>query len=285
MNPSILDRLFVFFLQLLPQHLLSRGIYMLTRWDWPPFKNAAIRVFVRLFKVEMGEAATPWPEDYPTFNAFFTRALREGARPLCAQGELACPADGRLSAFGAISHGQLVQAKGMDYDLGALLGGDTALAERFTDGAFATVYLSPRDYHRVHMPLSGRLLETLHVPGRLFSVNAATARTLPRLFTRNERLVTLFETEAGPMAVILVGAIFVGCMDTVWAGTLAPTDLRIGRWPKWAGEVQLEKGAEMGRFNMGSTVILLFAKDAIRWRDGLKEGQVLRMGEGLGSLG
>lgn len=284
MTPSIFDRAFVIVLQLLPQHLLSRGIYMLTRWDWAPFKNAFIRLFIRLFKVQMQEASTPWPEDYPTFNAFFTRALRDGTRPLCATGEIACPADGRLSAYGQIHHGRLIQAKGMDYSLAELLGGDTALAERFADGAFATIYLSPRDYHRVHMPLTGTLQETIHVPGRLFSVNAATARTLPRLFSRNERLVTLFDTEIGPMAVILVGAIFVGCMDTVWAGTLAPVDLRISRWPEAARELQLEQGAEMGRFNMGSTVILLFAKDAIRWADGLAEGQKVRMGESLGRV-
>lgn len=284
MTPSLFDRLFVFILKLLPQHLLSRGIYMLTRWDWPPFKNAFIRVFIRLFKVEMQEAATPWPEDYPTFNAFFTRALQDGARPLCGDGEIACPADGRLSAFGDIRHGQLLQAKGMDYSLEELLGGDKKLAERFADGAFATVYLSPRDYHRVHIPLTGTLQETIHVPGRLFSVNAATARTLPRLFSRNERVVTIFEAEAGPMAVILVGAIFVGCMDTVWAGTIAPADVRLSRWPEKSEHVQLEKGAEMGRFNMGSTVILLFAKDALEWGQGLKEGQKVRMGEALGAL-
>jgi phosphatidylserine decarboxylase len=283
MTPSLFDRLFVFILKLLPQHLLSRGIYMLTRWDWPPFKNAFIRLFIRLFKVEMQEAATPWPEDYPTFNAFFTRTLRQGARPICEDGQLACPADGRLSAFGDIRHGQLLQAKGMDYSLEELLGGDKGLAERFTDGSFATVYLSPKDYHRVHMPLSGSLQETLHVPGRLFSVNAATARTLPRLFSRNERVVTVFETEIGPMAVILVGAIFVGCMDTVWAGTLAPADLRISRWPEPEQKVQLARGEEMGRFNMGSTVILLFAKDALDWGQDLREGQKVRMGEALGT--
>ncbi|MEO5341777.1 MAG: archaetidylserine decarboxylase [Gammaproteobacteria bacterium SHHR-1] len=281
----MVDRLFVLLLQLLPHHLLSRLVWMISRWRWAPFKDWAIRRFIPLFQVDMGQAQSPYPVDYVDFNAFFTRALRPDARPICAEGQLACPADGQLSAFGAIQGDSLLQAKGMDYSLAELLGGDADLAERFRGGQFATIYLSPGDYHRVHMPLSGQLQEMIHIPGRLFSVSPRTARTLPRLFSRNERLVCLFDTEVGPMALILVGAIFVGCMDTVWAGTVAPADLRISRWPYAtpATQIQLQRGAEMGRFNLGSTVILLMPEDALSWRDDLNQGQALRMGEGLGS--
>ncbi|MBF0255624.1 MAG: phosphatidylserine decarboxylase [Gammaproteobacteria bacterium] len=282
----MLDRLFVLLLQLLPHHLLSRAVWYLTRWRWAPFKNRAIRGFIKAFDVEMAQAQSAYAVDYADFNAFFPRSLRPGARPLCAEGQLASPADGKISAIGRIEQDSILQAKGMDYSLRELLGGDAALAEGFRDGHFATIYLSPRDYHRVHMPLSGQLREMIHIPGRLFSVNGRTARTLPRLFSRNERLVCLFDTQAGPMAVILVGAIFVGCMDTVWAGTVAPTDLRNSRWRYGEVEsgVQLERGAEMGRFNMGSTVILLLPKGALSWQDHLREGSEIRMGEGLGQL-
>lgn len=284
--PALLDRLFVLLLRLLPHHLLSRLVYHLTRWEWPAFKDFAIRRFRALFRVDPRQAKFPYPVDYPSFNAFFTRELREGSRPLCNPGLIACPADGRISAFGAIDQDGILQAKGMHYSPRELLGGDPGLAELFQGGGFATIYLSPRDYHRVHMPLAGRLTRMIHVPGRLFSVNAATARTLPRLFTRNERLVCLFDTELGPMALILVGAIFVGCMDTVWAGTVAPADLRATDW-RYGGQapaVSLEKGAEMGRFNMGSTVILLFGKDALTWDPGLRAGQPVLMGQGLASF-
>jgi phosphatidylserine decarboxylase len=289
MNPSLvrlIDRLFVLLLQLLPHHLLSRLVWLLTRWRWAPFKDWAIPRFIRLFDVDMSPARTPYAVDYADFNAFFTRALREGARPICGEGLLACPADGQISALGSIRGDGILQAKGMDYSLQDLLGGDAALAAQFHDGQFATIYLSPRDYHRVHMPLSGQLREMIHVPGRLFSVNARTARTLPRLFSRNERLVCLFDTQVGPMAVILVGAIFVGCMDTVWAGTVAPADLRNSRWRYGEVEpsIQLEQGEEMGRFNMGSTVILLLGKDALSWQEHLREGSQVRMGEAFARL-
>lgn len=286
MNHDLADRLFVLLLQLLPHHLLSRGMRWLTRCEWAPLKDWAIRRFVRLFRIDLDQAAEPDPGAYPSINAFFTRALGPDARPLCGAGMVAMPADGRINAFGAIDQGRLIQAKGMDYSLTDLVGGDPEIARLFQGGAFATIYLSPRDYHRVHMPLGGTLRQMIHVPGRLFSVNAATARTLPRLFTRNERVVCLFDTEAGPMAVILVGAIFVGCMDTVWAGTVAPADLRVNTWRySQAGqEIKLDKGAEMGRFNMGSTVILLFGKDALAWDERIKEGLEVRMGEALGGL-
>ncbi|MBU0500718.1 MAG: phosphatidylserine decarboxylase [Gammaproteobacteria bacterium] len=286
MNNPLADRLFVLLLQLLPHHLLSRGMRWLTRCEWAPLKDWVIRRFIRLFRIDLEQAAEPDPSAYPSINAFFTRTLKADARPLCAEGQVALPADGKISAFGTINQGRLIQAKGMDYSLADLVGGDPAIARLFEDGTFATIYLSPRDYHRVHMPLSGKLRQMSHVPGRLFSVNAATARTLPRLFTRNERVVCLFDTEAGPMAVILVGAIFVGCMDTLWAGTIAPADLRTSSWHYGGAEqaVTLEKGAEMGRFNMGSTVILLFGKDALAWHERIEVGLEVRMGEALGSL-
>jgi phosphatidylserine decarboxylase len=286
MNNTLLDRAFVLLLHLLPHHLLSRAIYYLTRCQWRPFKNRAIQAFIRLFKVDMGQARLGYAVDYASFNAFFTRELRRDARPLCGAGQLACPADGQLSAHGSIHADRMLQAKGMDYALQDLLGGDAHLAERFSDGQFATIYLSPRDYHRVHMPLDGRLRQMIHLPGRLFSVNAATARTLPRLFTRNERVLCLFDTDHGPMAIILVGAIFVGCMDTVWSGTVAPLGLRQDRWHYAAHppEVTLAQGEEMGRFNMGSTVIMLFGKDVLDWQNQLHDNRPVRMGEALAQL-
>lgn len=286
MNQSLFDRLFVLLLQILPHHLLSRLVMRLTRWEWEPFKNLAIRKFIRLFRVDMSQAQEQSPEAYPNFNAFFTRSLTANARPLCGEEQLAIPADGKISAFGAIEQDRIIQAKGMDYSLLELIGNDKEMAKIFMDGDFATIYLSPRDYHRVHMPLGGKLLRMHHVPGRLFSVNAATARTLPRLFTRNERVVCLFDTEIGPMAVILVGAIFVGAMDTVWAGTVAPADLRVSSWNyvEEGRKINLAKGEEMGRFNMGSTVILLLPKNTVEWDKRIKEGLGVQMGETLANL-
>ena len=286
MNQSFTDRLFVLLLQILPHHLLSRLMMWLTRWDWEPLKNWAIRKFIRLFRVDMSQAQEQNPEAFPSFNAFFTRALKADARPICGAQQLAVPADGKISAFGSIEQNRIIQAKGMDYSLLELVGNDREMSKLFQDGHFATIYLSPRDYHRIHMPYSGKLLRMHHVPGRLFSVNAATARTLPRLFTRNERVVSLFDTEAGPMAVILVGAIFVGAMDTVWEGTVAPADLRVSSWHYIENHrtVELLKGGEMGRFNMGSTVIVLFPKDTLTWDEKIKEGATVKMGESLARL-
>jgi len=285
-NQSIADRLFVLLLQILPHHLLSRLMLWLTRWQWAPFKNWFIRKFIRLFRVDMSQAKEQNPENFSCFNDFFTRELTEDARPICEKGKLASPADGAISAFGDINHDSIIQAKGMDYSLLDLVGGDKEMAELFNDGSFATIYLSPRDYHRVHMPLAGQLTRMHHVPGRLFSVNNATARTLPRLFTRNERVVCLFDTDNGPMAMILVGAIFVGAMDTVWAGTITPADLRVTSWDYSDREtrVKLDKGEEMGRFNMGSTVILLYPKGNVEWEESLMDGTVVRMGKPLGTI-
>jgi phosphatidylserine decarboxylase len=285
-DPSLrpAERLFVAVQHLLPQHLLSALMYRVARWRWRPFKDALIGWFVRHFRVDMSLAAEPDPRAYATFNAFFTRALRPGVRLLAPDpGALLCPADGALSQIGLIRDGALLQAKGHSYTALDLLGGDAQAAAAFAGGAFATIYLSPRDYHRVHMPVEGVLRAMTQVSGRLFSVNAVTARGVPRLFARNERVICLFDTPVGPMALILVGAIFVGCMETVWAGQVAPP-LRGGPRPDAAGPVRLGRGEEMGRFNMGSTVILLLPPGAVAWDSGLKPGDPLRMGQALGEL-
>lgn len=287
MSPSDLtlgERLFVALQRVLPQHALSALMYRLTRWTWRPFKNTLINGFVAHFRVDMGQAVERDPTAYPSFNAFFTRALRPDARPLAPAPALLCPADGAMSRCGTIQRGSLIQAKGHSFTVRDLLGGDAATAARFEGGAFATIYLSPRDYHRVHMPLGGTLTAMRHIPGRLFSVNAVTARAVPGLFARNERVVCLFETDAGPLALILVGAIFVGSMETVWAGQVTPAPR--GAAPKNTPETQvrLERGAEMGRFNMGSTVILLLPPGVLTWDPALKPGSTLRMGQALGDL-
>lgn len=277
------ERLFVAVQHLLPQHLLSALMYRVARWRWRPFKDALIGWFVGHFRVDMSLAAEPDPKAYPSFNAFFTRALRPDARPLAAESAaLLCPADGALSQMGEVRDGALFQAKGHSYTALDLLGGDARAAASFAGGTFATIYLSPRDYHRVHMPLEGVLTTMTHIPGRLFSVNAATARAVPGLFARNERVVCLFETTVGPVAVILIGAIFVGSIETVWAGQVTP--LPRGGYRPAVGPVHLGLGEEMGRFNMGSTVILLLPPGAVDLDPGLKPGDPLRMGQALGRL-
>jgi phosphatidylserine decarboxylase len=224
------------------------------------FTTLVIRWFVRRYGVNMAEAAQPDVASYPTFNEFFTRALKPGARPL-ADAPLICPVDGAISQFGAIAGDQIFQAKGHHYSTTALVGGDTALAARFQDGAFATLYLSPKDYHRIHMPCDGRLVRMIHVPGALFSVNPATARGVPGLFARNERVVCVFESTRGPFVLALVGATIVGSMATVWHGVVNPP--RVGELREWRYDDQtiaFRQGEEMGRFLLGSTVVLLFPK-------------------------
>jgi phosphatidylserine decarboxylase len=277
--------LFIVFQYLIPQHLLSRLVGRIAASELPWIKNPFIDWFSRRYGIDMSEAADPEPRNYPSFNAFFTRALKPGARPIDA--DPACvvsPADGAISQLGRIEAGRIFQAKGQSYTAAELLG-DAQMAALFDEGNFATVYLSPRDYHRVHMPAAGRLLRTLYVPGDLFSVNQTTAENVPRLFARNERLVCLFETEFGPMALVLVGALIVAGIDTVWSGQVAPPPRAIvsDDFTRAPAAVQLEKGAEMGRFKLGSTAIVLFPKDAVRWRDDLAANSPLRMGEQLGT--
>ncbi len=285
---GFLGQLFILLQYLLPHHLLSQVMYWITRSEWRPLKDFAIRKAIQLYKVDMQEAADPDPGNYRSFNDFFTRSLRADARPLAAEkNAVISPVDGTVSQAGKIEDGRIFQAKGHDYTLHELLGGDPKWSTAFEDGSFATIYLSPRDYHRIHIPLAGTLKKMIHVPGRLFSVSPATTRAIPRLFARNERVVSLFETEAGPMAVIMVGAIFVASMDTVWAGTVTPRRRQVQQWDygrKSTAETKLRKGAEMGRFNMGSTVILLFGKDAVEWSGQLVPDNVVRMGQSIAAI-
>jgi phosphatidylserine decarboxylase len=283
---GVADYLFAGLLYLLPHHLLSRIIFRITRIRRDVIKNAMIRSFVSVYKVDMSEAETADPTAYPTFNSFFTRSLKTGARIISGGAEdIAGPADGRLSQAGTIRNGRIFQAKGRDYSLEELLGGNPEWCERFRDGQFATIYLSPRDYHRVHAPVAGRLVQMTYVPGRLFSVSPSTTRVVPRLFSRNERVVCFFDTAAGPMAVILVGAIFVASVDTVWAGNITPSPHHALRhWHYGDQDVVLSRGQELGRFNMGSTVILLFARDRTNWIDTLAPEAHLRMGQCIGHL-
>ncbi|MCB1763349.1 MAG: phosphatidylserine decarboxylase [Gammaproteobacteria bacterium] len=285
---TLSDRLFALLLFLLPHHLLSSLMYALSRSEWLPLKRLLIRSVIRLYRVEMEIAQETDPEKYPSFNAFFTRALKPETRPIAsARTAIVAPVDGAVSQAQSIENGMLFQAKGQHYALEELLGGERRWAKRFEQGSFVTIYLSPRDYHRIHMPFAGRLQKMIHVPGRLFSVNNACARVIPRLFSRNERVVNLFETEAGPMAVIMIGAIFVASMDTVWSGCVAPRSRSVTDWV-YSGErpdsIALDKGMEMGRFNMGSTVIILFGKDAVRWNPRLQPGATVHMGEEIGTL-
>ncbi|MBL8251668.1 MAG: phosphatidylserine decarboxylase [Candidatus Competibacter sp.] len=274
----------------LPQRLLTRLTHRVTRARTPWLKNFLIRAFARHFQVNLNEALEPDPGAYPDFNAFFTRALKPNARPLAAgDGAVCCPVDGAVSQLGLAEADALLQAKGRHFSLTALLGGEAARAQPFQGGAFATLYLSPRDYHRIHMPVAGALREMVHIPGQLFSVSPLTARVVPELFARNERVAALFDTPAGPMALVLVGAINVASIETVWAGTITPplaSAIRRWRYPT-AGEgaVRLDRGQEMGRFNMGSTVILLFGPGAIRWDAGIRAGAPVRMGQRLGQRG
>jgi len=283
------DRAFAALQRTLPTHALSRAWLRFTRVRAPWISRNAISVLRRLYDIDLSEALESDPSAYADLNALFTRALKPGARPLPADPEaIASPADGILSQAGKMNAGRIVQAKGHVYDVTTLFGGDRALAERFIGGCFCTLYLAPHNYHRVHMPSTGRLEEMVHVPGRLFSVNPSTARALPGLFTRNERVVTVWETDAGPMALVLVGAMLVGSIDTVWAGTITPPTGRAPsrvRYPEAGPDsVTLSRGEEMGRFNMGSSVILLYAPGAATWLDELVPGQEVRQGQNLGSL-
>ena len=267
----------------LPHHLLSRVVLWLTRRE-SRLTTPAIIQFSKLFKVELDDAVETRPEGYATFNAFFTRALKPEARPITqGDAELACPADGRISAMGDITDGQIFQAKNRDYSLHELLGGDDDASQRLSNGSFSTIYLSPRDYHRLHMPATGQLLSQTHVPGRLFSVAPHTVRALNGLFARNERVVATFETEFGLMALVLVGAINVAAIETVWHGMVTPpkgkTISRINYTE--AERINLNRGEEMGRFNMGSTIITLFEKP-VRWRVDMGEQSPVRMGQFLG---
>ncbi len=284
-----MGKLFIGMQYVLPQHTFSRVVLAATRIRLPLIKDALIGAFLKGFDPEMGDAVEPDAHAYPSFNAFFTRALRPEARPIAAPPRaLACPVDGTVSQAGPIAVDQLFQAKGHHYSLQALLGGAApAWAARFVDGLFATIYLAPYNYHRIHMPCDGTLADAWYVPGKLFSVNGQTAAAVPGLFARNERVVLLFEGEAGAFAVILVGALFVGSMTTVWHGDVTPRRPRRPTQLPLTAErapLTLSRGAELGRFNMGSTVVLLFGKDRATLAAQINAGRVVRMGEALGEL-
>ena len=267
---------------LLPQRLSCALIYRIARSENRFIKNALIRWFSRRYSIDTSEAALAGSDDYATFNAFFTRALKDGARPVDAgERSIVSPADGKLTEFGAISDGTLVQAKGLRYAIDELLGKDGADVAAFMGGTFATVYLAPRDYHRVHAPVTGRLIRTRYIPGRRFPVNEATARVVDRLFCRNERVVCRFEGEFGHAAVVLVGALNVSSISTTRHGEIASGRAR--RWEE-PESIACARGEEIGRFNLGSTVIVVFARGAAVWDEALAHGQTLRMGMRIGTL-
>ena len=277
-TPGWGDRLNTALLRMLPQHLLSRGMYHLARSETGWLKDLLIRYVVTRYDVDMQEALVEDPYAYPSFNAFFTRALKPGVRPVTQEG-MASPVDGKVSQAGRIRHDRLIQAKGHEYSLYALLAGDGFMASQFESGTFATIYLAPRDYHRIHMPLDGTLREMVFVPGDLFSVSETTAELVPGLFARNERVILLFDTDRGPMALVLVGAIFVGSMETVWHGEVRSPDDGIARWTYEGDEApHFSRGEEIARFNMGSTVIVLNTQHAVDPVNGLV-GRRARMGE------
>lgn len=286
----MLDRLFVLVQYVLPQILISRVAGKLAD-SRPPatLKNAFIRWFIGRYGVNMSEAAEEDPTRYSSFNDFFTRELKPGLRPVAdGEGTLASPVDGVISQLGQIQQDRVFQAKGQSFNLNELLGGDAERARPFVDGQFATIYLAPKDYHRIHMPIAGQLQEMVYVPGRLFSVNPVTAAAVPRLFARNERVVATFETEAGPMAMVMVGAMIVGSVETRWAGVVSPTsgkrEVSTSDYRHLASAIHYDRGEEMGRFRLGSTVILLFPKGASRWQSTLKSQSVVKMGQPFGEI-
>ncbi|MBS0594082.1 MAG: phosphatidylserine decarboxylase [Proteobacteria bacterium] len=279
------DRLAVLPQYLLPKRLLTTLAGRAAAARAGAATTRVIRWFVARYGVNMAEAADPDIGAYASFNDFFTRALAPGARPL-AQADLLCPVDGAISRFGAIDGDRIVQAKGHHYTTCALVGGDAALAAAFDGGWFATLYLSPKDYHRIHMPCAGRLRRMIHVPGALFSVNPVTARGVPGLFARNERVVCVFDGGAGPFVMVLVGATIVGSMATVWHGVVNPP--RPGRLREWRYDdapVDLAQGAEMGRFLLGSTVVLLLPPGPLRFSPAWAPGGAIRMGEAMAARG
>lgn len=275
------------FQHLLPKLALTRLAGAFARARAGAVTQWAIRRFIARYQVNMAEAANPDPTAYETFNEFFTRALKPGARPL-ADAAFVCPVDGAISQLGRIEGDRIFQAKGHDYDTRTLLGGDAALAQSFRGGRFATIYLSPRDYHRIHMPAAATLRRMLHVPGDLFSVNPATAAGVPGLFARNERVVCVFDMPVGertvPFALVLVGATIVGSMATTWHGVVNPP--RPGTVREWRYDdapVHLDKGAEMGRFLLGSTVVLLWPPDTIAFNPDWAAARAVRLGEAMGA--
>jgi phosphatidylserine decarboxylase len=280
-----MTRVFIILQYLLPHHLLSRLVGVLARMHTG--RTILIRAFIKRYKVDMSEAVIKKADDFAHFNAFFTRELQPGSRPLATEsGAIVCPADGSISQLGGIDADRIFQAKGHDYTVAELLACDAAIAQQFQDGVFATVYLSPRDYHRVHMPLTGKLQSMTYVPGKLFSVNKLTAENVPRVFARNERVVCLFTTAAGPMAVVLVGAMIVAAIETSWSGQVCPGALQsqgfTEDYSNRAPAITLPTGAELGRFKLGSTAIVLFGPGSVTLASDLVADTPVRMGQLLG---
>jgi phosphatidylserine decarboxylase len=276
-------------LAVLPQYLIpKRALTVFAGWvaggRWGAITHRIIRRFVAKYQVNMAEAADPRIESYGSFNEFFTRPLRDGARPL-ADAAWVCPVDGAISQLGPIAKDQIFQAKGHHYSTCALIGGDATLAAQFDDGAFACIYLSPKDYHRIHMPCDGKLVRMIYVPGDLFSVNPVTARGVPGLFARNERVVCVFDTPHGPFVNVLVGATIVGSMATVWHGVVnPPRSGEVREWSYAGQDITLKKGDEMGRFLLGSTVVMLWPKEVLKFNAEWAAARPVRLGETMANL-
>jgi phosphatidylserine decarboxylase len=277
----MIDQLKIIGQYLLPKHLVSRLTGKLAAAKAGKLTTFLIEKFIAKFKVDMSEAKYSDPKHFKTFNDFFTRELREGVREIIpGENNLAIPVDGCVSQMGNITQGRIFQAKGHDFSLRELVGGRDDLAAPFDDGLFSTIYLAPKDYHRIHMPITGKLEQMIFIPGDLFSVNPLTAQNVPNLFARNERAVAIFSTELGPMAMVLVGATIVASIETVWAGTIAPTkNKEIQYWDYKDQNIILEKGEEMGRFKLGSTIVALFPKNSIDFAEELQAESVTRLGE------
>jgi phosphatidylserine decarboxylase len=269
---------------ILPHHFLSTVMSKFTHSKIKVWKNLMISQIIKIYGVNMSEAKEQDINNFASFNHFFTRELKAGVRPITSVANaIACPADGAVSQAGLIKQGEIFQAKGKSFSAVDLLGGNAETAKPFENGSFTTIYLSPKDYHRLHMPIKGTLTEMIHIPGRLFSVNGATANSVPGLFARNERVACLFDTELGPMALILVGAIFVSSVETTWHGVVTPPSIESVRsWQYQENAPVIEKGEEMGRFNMGSTIIVLFGEDKVNWEPEFAAGKKVQLGEMIG---
>ncbi len=285
----MLDKLKIIAQYLLPKHAISRLLGKLAAAEAGWLTTVVIRQFIKAYEIDMSEAKLKNAADYATFNDFFTRELAEGARTIDNDANSICyPVDGAISQQGKIESGKLIQAKGIDYSLEALLGGESQTAADFLGGHFSCIYLAPKDYHRIHMPMTGTLREMIFIPGDLFSVNPLTAKNVPNLFARNERVVAIFDTDYGAMAMVLVGATVVASIETVWASTIAPSvtkEIYRQRYPsEGVDSITLQKGDEMGRFKLGSTVICVFAADMVRLNPNANSGDVTRLGEHYADL-
>jgi phosphatidylserine decarboxylase len=282
MTPSLKDRLFVASQYVAPHHALSRLTGTLAESEWGPLKRLFINTFARRYQVDMSEAERQSLSDYRNFNDFFTRSLSAGARAFPDNHETLCsPVDGCVSQAGTITDGRIIQAKNQSFTVTELLGGDAEQARRYRNGEFATLYLAPRDYHRIHMPCAGTLVRTTFVPGRLFSVNNSTAKAVPRLFARNERMVCEFDTDRGRMVMVLVGAMIVASIETTWAGVVAPVRRQIQHLNYNNPQLSFSRGEEMGRFRLGSTVVMLFEQDALKWAESVFAGESIKLGQPL----